>query len=171
MRPSDCPHVRKMESLDGPHMRRSNCLVSTCFKPYGFVVGAFAQQALQGKSLTVYGDGQQTRDFVHVSDNVRLAIAAAESEAANGRIINIGTGQETRILDLAEQLAALTKSQRSQSQPSSVFKPKRVVEIQRRCADTSLMESVLQDTCKKRLEDQLPAVLHWYQDTTEAVVG
>lgn len=69
---------------------------------YALVIGKFLKQRNEGQSLTITGDGAQTRDFTHVSDVVRANMCAAECEAAsNGDVFNIGCGKRTSINALA----------------------------------------------------------------------
>ena len=77
---------------------------------YGMVIPRFVRQALQGKPLTVYGDGQQSRCFLHVSDAVRAMIALSECPQAVGEVFNVGSTQETTILDLAKKVLRATDS-------------------------------------------------------------
>ncbi len=64
---------------------------------YANVIAIFFQRIREGKPLTIYGDGKQTRDFVFVEDVVRANILAAVHPAAVGQIFNIATGQEADI--------------------------------------------------------------------------
>jgi UDP-glucose 4-epimerase len=75
---------------------------------YGMVVPRFVQQALRGEQLTVYGDGQQSRCFCNVEDTVRALVGLAESDAAVGRVFNVGTTEEVSILELAQRVLAQT---------------------------------------------------------------
>jgi UDP-glucose 4-epimerase len=68
---------------------------------YAGVIEVFLEQARSGDPITVHGDGQQTRDFVHVDDVVQANIAAAETDAV-GKPFNIGTGESVTIHRLAE---------------------------------------------------------------------
>jgi len=68
---------------------------------YATVVGIFLQQKASSHSLTVVGDGTQRRDFTHVSDVVEANILAMESAEAVGQIINIGTGKNYSINEVA----------------------------------------------------------------------
>ena len=68
---------------------------------YSGVISAFIEQARAGEPITVHGDGEQTRDFVHVSDVVDANLAAATTDHT-GRAYNIGTGTSTSIRELAE---------------------------------------------------------------------
>ena len=71
---------------------------------YGSVIARFITQAMSGKPLTVYGDGQQTRAFTFVSDTVRGTVLAMETPAAEGLAFNIGNPSEVSILQLARQV-------------------------------------------------------------------
>lgn len=68
---------------------------------YGMVLPRFVQQALAEQPLTVYGDGSQQRCFCHVTDVVRALDGLMQDEAAYGRVFNVGSTEETSILDLA----------------------------------------------------------------------
>jgi UDP-glucose 4-epimerase len=78
---------------------------------YGMVVPNFVRQALDGKEITVYGDGSQSRCFTHVSDVVGALMKLIEHPEAIGEVYNIGGDQEVTILKLAERIKALTDSQ------------------------------------------------------------
>ena len=73
---------------------------------YSGVIDAFIERAQAGEPLEVHGEGDQTRDFVHVSDIVRANLAAGVTPHT-GRAYNIGTGQETSIQELAETIRDL----------------------------------------------------------------
>ena len=75
----------------------------------GRVVSNFIVQALRGESLTVYGQGQQTRSFCFISDMVRGLIAMMEQDQTIGPV-NLGNPNEFTILALAEKVKALTAS-------------------------------------------------------------
>ena len=77
---------------------------------YGMVVPNFVRQALEGKEITVYGDGSQSRCFTHVSDVVGGLMKLMENQEATGEVYNIGGDQEVTILQLAERIKALTES-------------------------------------------------------------
>jgi nucleoside-diphosphate-sugar epimerase len=74
--------------------------------PYAAVIPRFVDAMAQGKSATIYGDGQQSRDFTYVADAVaaNLGALAAKKEAV-GKAYNIGAGESTTLLDLHEALA------------------------------------------------------------------
>lgn len=74
------------------------------------VVPKFLQQALTGGSIVIFGDGQQTRDLVYVDDVVAALRAAATAKAVNRQVINIGSGRETSINELADLIGLLAQA-------------------------------------------------------------
>ena len=74
---------------------------------YAAAVPIFARRLLDGKPVTVFGDGGQTRDLINVHDVVRANLIASEHRNAPGKIFNICTGIETRLLDLLEVMYEL----------------------------------------------------------------
>jgi UDP-glucose 4-epimerase len=77
---------------------------------YGMVLPRFVRQALSGDDLTVYGDGTQSRCFLHVNDTVRALLSLLETESAIGDVFNVGSSEEISILELAERIIARTGS-------------------------------------------------------------
>ena len=77
---------------------------------YGMVLPNFVMQALQGKPLTVFGDGTQSRCFTHVADVVEALIALKDCRAARGEVVNIGSDREVSIMALAELVKRMTGS-------------------------------------------------------------
>jgi UDP-glucose 4-epimerase len=67
------------------------------------------KQALSGGSLVVFGDGQQTRDFVYVDDVVDALVSAATATSVDRGIINVGSGQEVSIHQVVEKVARATR--------------------------------------------------------------
>jgi len=78
---------------------------------YSGVITKFIKQLKQRKPPIIYGDGSQTRDFIHVSDVVRAFILAYKSNTAIGRIFNVATGVPTPINNLANLLQDLLKAE------------------------------------------------------------
>ena len=69
---------------------------------YGMVLPRFAQQAVRGEPITVFGSGEQTRCFCHVDDTVRALVLLMRNEASYGQVFNVGGGREVAIKSLAE---------------------------------------------------------------------
>ncbi|HSR54095.1 MAG TPA: GDP-mannose 4,6-dehydratase [Acidobacteriota bacterium] len=73
---------------------------------YGMVIPRLIEQAIKGKPLTVYGDGSQTRCFLHVADAVAAILCLADSPEAIGGVFNVGGLEELSIQSLAEKILA-----------------------------------------------------------------
>jgi UDP-glucose 4-epimerase len=76
--------------------------------PYCGVVAKFIEALLAGRSPVVHGDGQQTRDYTYIDDAVEATVLAATTDRAVGEVFNVGTGLETRVVELAEMLIRIT---------------------------------------------------------------
>lgn len=127
--------------------------------PYGFVVAIFTRQAMNKEDITVFGDGSQTRDFVFVEDNVAATIAAMESTKTDGMTINVGTGKETSVLELAKTVAKICKRDLS----SIKYFPERSGEIPRRLPSTDRMRKLIGFTPKHTLEQGLKKTIEYYK--------
>lgn len=75
--------------------------------PYCGVISKFMEAIDQGKRPQIHGDGQQTRDFTYVDDAVDATLLALSSPKSEGMVFNLGTGTETRIVDLVRLLTEL----------------------------------------------------------------
>lgn len=71
------------------------------------VIPQIVQQVLGRGSVVINGDGNQTRDFVYIDDVVQALVGAAQASSVDGQIINVGSGEETSINELAAQIAAI----------------------------------------------------------------
>jgi UDP-glucose 4-epimerase len=80
---------------------------------YGMVIPRLVRQALRGEPLTVFGDGGQTRCFIHVADVVAAMTLLLDAEAAVGQTFNIGSPHEISIADLARLIIAECDSRSS----------------------------------------------------------
>jgi UDP-glucose 4-epimerase len=77
---------------------------------YGMVIPTFVKQALAGRPITVYGDGNQSRCFGYVGDVVGALVKLMDHEDSVGQVFNIGSNQEISILELAQKVKELTQS-------------------------------------------------------------
>ena len=75
--------------------------------PYCGVIGKFLDAAREGAPLMIHGDGEQTRDYTYIADAVEATVLAAVSPKALGDVFNVGTGIETSVNTLAQEINAL----------------------------------------------------------------
>jgi len=129
---------------------------ANCYGPYSdhktSVVSRFMKSANEGKALTIYGDGNQTRDFVHVEDVCRAICLAltAQDDSAFGGVFQVASGKETAINRLVEIIRAVTNIDFQID-----YKPERAGEIRRNYSDISKAERELGFEPKIKLGDGL----------------
>lgn len=126
---------------------------------YAAAVPIFARRLLDGKPITIYGDGGQTRDLVYVGDVVRANLAASEHPAAPGQVFNVCTGDETRVIDLAETLQALFPNA-----PTAEFAPVRPGDIYRSLGSPAKAADLLGFKAQTDLSTGLKAVVDWMKE-------
>jgi UDP-glucose 4-epimerase len=76
--------------------------------PYSGVISIFCERILNGSPVQIYGDGEQTRDFIHVTDVVAALLAAMSLRPENAPVFNVCTGQATSVVELARVIGGLT---------------------------------------------------------------
>jgi UDP-glucuronate decarboxylase len=119
----------------------------------GRVVSNFITQALEGKPITLYGDGLQTRSFSFVSDLVEGLFAASRVATLDGPV-NLGNPFESTMLELSEAVLRLTGSK-----AGTVYAPLPADDPKRRCPDISKARRLLGFEPKVPLEDGLTATI------------
>ena len=117
------------------------------------VIAIFCGLVRSGGRPLIYGNGTQTRDYIYVGDVVAAALAAADSSVTGP--VNIGTGEEASVLDLAEMLGRLGGSESFEPE----FAPPRAGEVQRIALDAGRAESELGWRPTTSLEDGLRQTL------------
>jgi nucleoside-diphosphate-sugar epimerase len=127
--------------------------------PYAAVIPRFVLALLAGEPVMVNGDGEQTRDFVHVSDVVAANLAAATAPAeACGRAYNVAAGRSVSLLELLEELESAT-GRRARREHG----PPRAGDVARSVANAGAAERHLGFRAGTPLADGLRASLPWYE--------
>jgi nucleoside-diphosphate-sugar epimerase len=127
---------------------------------YAAVIAAFAQRLLSGRSPIIFGDGSATRDFTYVGNAVLATLlAGSREEALEGRVINVGTGRQTSIRDLAALMAVRCKK----GELSAEHRPERAGDVKHSLADITLARQVLGYEPFESLETGLDQTLAWYR--------
>jgi len=106
------------------------------------VVAKFIRRVMEGKTLEIYGDGKQTRDFIYTDDLVRAIILAATKPDIGGEIFQIATNSETNINDLAVLIVKIIEEQGFNEVKVTHTEP-RTGDVRRNYSDTSKAENVL----------------------------
>lgn len=126
--------------------------------PYSGVISIFMKRALEGAPITIFGDGEQTRDFVFVGDVVAALRKAADRDF-KGDVFNVGTGIETTVNTLAE-----TVVQEAGSASTIEHAPARAGEILRSCAELTNTRETLGFEARVGLADGLGQTLAWFRE-------
>jgi UDP-glucose 4-epimerase len=111
---------------------------------YGMVVPRFIHAALKNESITIYGDGTQSRVFCHVADAVQAIAVMAATDSTIGDVYNVGGTGEVTIKQLAEQVLSVTESKSEITYtPYSDAYPAGFEDIQRRVPDISKVKGAI----------------------------
>jgi len=125
---------------------------------YRNVIPNFIARATRGEPLTIFGTGDETRDFTFVGDTVRGTIAAAQADGVEGEIFNLGTGRQTTIRDLA----TLINEHFGNSGGIEYHEPRSWDHIKHRQADIGKARRELNYDPSTMLEEGLDITCRWY---------
>jgi len=123
---------------------------------YAAAVPIFIHCLMENKPITVFGDGGQTRDLIFVGDVVRANLVAAAHPTAPGRVFNICTGLETRIIDLVEILQDLFPTA-----PAPEFSEPRAGDIYRSIGSPQQAADLLDFRAETTLAEGLERTVEW----------
>src|SRR5512133_3162821 len=118
------------------------------------VIPNFLRQAWENGTIVIHGNGEQTRDYVYVDDVVNAMAAASIAPEVNRLTINVGSGTEVSVRDLAKMVAEVTGGN-----PEIVYNPRNEGGLSRLCADITLAQEKLGYQPKTSLLDGLKTTL------------
>ncbi len=124
---------------------------------YAAAVPIFVERGLRGEQLTIYGDGQQTRDFVFVADVADAIYRAATGDAVG--VWNVGTGRECSVLELANTIAGLTGGPAEHA-----FEAARVGDVRSSTADVTQVTKELGWRPACTLDHGIAATIDWFRE-------
>jgi UDP-glucose 4-epimerase len=127
---------------------------------YSGVLAIFCRRMLAGEQPTIYGDGEQSRDFTYIDNVVRgnLLAAAARAEKVSGRMMNLATGNRITLNQTFEILSGLTGYS---GKPA--YEPPRSGDIRDSLADISLARELLGYTPQVDFREGLRRTVEWYR--------
>lgn len=124
----------------------------------GEVIPKFLLRGLANRPMVIFGDGSQTRDFTYVEDTARGILLAGMTEEAVGQTINLGSGQEITINDLASAVAKVLE----QRDATMTYEMPRPGDVLRLYADASKAHRLLGFQTQVALQDGLTRLRDWY---------
>jgi dTDP-L-rhamnose 4-epimerase len=125
--------------------------------PYTGILSIFSNQFRAGKTVSLYEDGQESRDFVHVSDVARAVVLAITGDGANGHTLNVGSGQPTTV----ERIALLLKERFGAQKQPMVSGQYRLGDIRHGYADNAAIHKQLGFTPEVSLEQGMDRFVDW----------
>jgi len=108
----------------------------------------------------IYGDGSQTRDFTYVSDTVEGMVLAAESDALVGDVVNIASGKETSVNELANIIFKMFNAEHIKP----IYHGSRIGDIQRHLGDISKAKKILGYKPKIPVEEGIRLYAEWLKN-------
>jgi UDP-glucose 4-epimerase len=160
--------MAELRGFEGVAMRYSNVFGPRQDpKSEAGVVSIFVSQLLEGRPLTVFGDGTQTRDYVYVKDVAQANVLASKAKLPEGNSIdahafNIATARETSVLELADAVGVAM-----QTTPDVEHAAARAGELYRSSLDISKAEGVLGWTPGDQFDTGLQALIEWFKEAAE----
>jgi nucleoside-diphosphate-sugar epimerase len=156
----------RTKNLDGRIVRIFNTYGPRMAVGDGRVIPNFVTQALGNQPLTVYGDGSQTRSFCYVSDLVEFIVRAAVLPEARHQVINIGNPDEWTVLNFANKVIDMTKSE-------SIIEYKGLPSDDpgRRKPDITRAKELLRYQPRVDLETGLKQTIEWFADQAKVAFG
>jgi dTDP-L-rhamnose 4-epimerase len=149
--------ILRLQNVYGPGQSLRN--------PYTGVLSIFCQQAMAGRTLNIFEDGDIHRDFVFVDDVVRAFVAACAGDGAAGRIVNIGTGERAAILDVARMILQRLGLPADRCTVTGDF---RKGDIRHAVADITRAREWLNWAPQVGLEQGVAALVDWAQQQAKA---
>ncbi|MBI4361407.1 NAD-dependent epimerase/dehydratase family protein [Candidatus Micrarchaeota archaeon] len=129
---------------------------------YAAVVPKFIEQITAGKKVTVYGSGDQTRQFTYVADTVALTLAAAKSPKAVGHVFNVASEQPRRVNEIVSCLEKITGKK-----AKVTHEQKKPGDPDANPIDTKKSREFLGVSATTALEQGLSEMVEWYEKTRE----
>lgn len=131
--------------------------------PYSGVISVFVDRCLSSLPCTIYGDGEQTRDFVSVHDVVRANLAAGRIEAPKGLVCNIAGGRSISLNTLYEMISTLV------GEPAPVaYGAARRGDVRRSLANVDRARQVLDFSASVSVRDGLAELVEWAKDQRQS---
>jgi UDP-glucose 4-epimerase len=125
---------------------------------YAGVIPIVINKVLKKEPIEIFGDGEQTRDFIYVKDTAAAAVAMYKSEATRGQVINAASGREISVNAL---VAALLKALNAENHPIIHTDP-RPGDVRRHCGSIARAGELFDFNPRTSLDDGLQATVDWY---------
>ena len=130
---------------------------------YAGLIPIVVGRALRGETIEIFGDGEQTRDFIFVRDTAEAAVRIYESPGSRGLVINIGSGHETSVNDLVNALLTALEVE-----AEVIHADARPGDVRRHCAAMERAREIFGFNAQTPLGEGLRETVAWYQESLGA---
>lgn len=136
-------------------------------RQYAGIIPTMLRCAFEGRVFTLFGDGQQTRDYIYVTDTARAALELYKCSSVRGQVVNIGSGQEISVIDLKTKIELIL----GRTLPSEYRDP-RPGDVRRHQADITLLKSLIAFEPEVSIDEGLTRTVEFYRKrANHAVAG
>jgi len=126
---------------------------------YAGIIPTLLKSAFEQRLFTFFGDGQQTRDYIYVTDTVRAVLALYECPQAYGQVVNIASGQEISMLELKTKIEHIlgrpVPTRRDNARPG---------DVSRHLADITLLKSLIDFKPQVSIDEGLVKTIEFYRN-------
>ena len=130
---------------------------------YAGIIPIVVRRILNGTPIEIYGDGEQTRDFVFVQDTADAMVRIYEEEKTRGKVINIASGRETSVNELVAQLTAVMGS----ANHPVKYSPARPGDVRRHCGDVRRLHNLTGFNARTVSKETLTETVDWYRSVMQ----
>ena len=134
-------------------------------KSYAGVIPITIKRILAGESPIIYGDGEQTRDYIYVTETADASIQIYNQKNTRGKLVNIGSGKETSINTLVKTIMMLFGCDKP-----IIYENPRPGDVRRHIADISLAKKLINFKQKIDLEEGMKWTLDWYKEKLASAI-
>lgn len=126
-------------------------------RAYAGVIPTTIRRILDKQTPVIFGDGEQTRDYIYVTDTANAMVEMYKNKNTRGKIVNVGSGKEISIINLINMICRLMNYDKA-----PVHKAPRIGDVQKHCADISLAKDLLDFKPRIDFEDGIKKTIEWY---------
>ena len=133
---------------------------------YAAIIPLTIRRILNNEEIVIYGDGEQTRDFVYVKDTADAAVKTYNNNSSRGKVLNIASGQEITMNTIVKSIATLMDYKKD-----ILYRAARPGDVMRHLADISLARELVGYEPKTKFEDGIKETVEWYKKSMNLAIG
>ncbi|HLC73632.1 MAG TPA: GDP-mannose 4,6-dehydratase [Candidatus Nanoarchaeia archaeon] len=152
----DCSIVRPFNNY-GPRQNAGK---------YAAIIPLTIRRIMNNDDLVIYGDGEQTRDFIYVKDTANAAIKVHDSSNSRGKVLNVASGKEISMNKIVKTITALMNYNKE-----IIYKDARPGDVRRHLADISLAKQLIEFEPKASFEEGIKETVEWYKKNMHLAIS